>query len=120
MKADLWEGHSKHPGGWDLDLYVTYTVAAIMIGTALGLAPDTSIQTWARQEAEARLALKAQGFDAFEFGTHYQTTSNNELEWDKFNAKVRTKMSNCRGDYGFDFFPFATTITYQHTTNWIW
>ena len=89
MKAELWEGHSKVPGGWEFDLYVTYTIAAILIGTALGLAPDTSIQSWAYQEAKARLELKAQGFDAFEFGTHYHTTSSNELEWDKFNAKVR-------------------------------
>eukprot|EP00545_Synedropsis_sp_CCMP1620_P012847 CAMPEP_0119015074 /NCGR_PEP_ID=MMETSP1176-20130426/10543_1 /TAXON_ID=265551 /ORGANISM="Synedropsis recta cf, Strain CCMP1620" /LENGTH=161 /DNA_ID=CAMNT_0006968337 /DNA_START=63 /DNA_END=548 /DNA_ORIENTATION=+ len=88
MKAELWGGHPKHKEGWEMDLYLTYGAAFGLIVMALGFAPDTSIQAWAQGEAQARLDLKAQGFDKFEFGTHYNTTSSNEAEWEKFNDKA--------------------------------
>jgi hypothetical protein len=93
MKAELWGGHSKYAEGWETDLYTSYALGLGLIIMALGFAPDTSIQAWAQGEAQARLDLKANGFDKFEFGTHYNTTSSNEEEWDKFNAKVRVEIS---------------------------
>ena len=89
MKAELWGGHSKHAEGWEMDLYVSYGLTSILIIMALAFAPDTSVQAWAQGEAQARLALKAKGFDKFEFGTHYNTTANNEAVWEKFNDRVR-------------------------------
>jgi hypothetical protein len=89
MKAELWQGHPKHPEGWEFDLYLSYGLVTILMVLALGFAPDTSIQAWAQGEAQARLDLKAKGFDNFEFGKHYNTTESNEKEWEKFNAKVR-------------------------------
>eukprot|EP00546_Thalassionema_frauenfeldii_P008508 CAMPEP_0178923410 /NCGR_PEP_ID=MMETSP0786-20121207/16705_1 /TAXON_ID=186022 /ORGANISM="Thalassionema frauenfeldii, Strain CCMP 1798" /LENGTH=77 /DNA_ID=CAMNT_0020597905 /DNA_START=322 /DNA_END=555 /DNA_ORIENTATION=+ len=52
--------------------------------------PDTNIQSWASEEAQARLDLKAKGFDKFEFGTHYKAKveGNQEEEWEKFNNKA--------------------------------
>lgn len=88
MKAELWQGHPKHNEGWEMDIYLSYGAATVLIIMALGFAPDTGIQAWAEGEAEARLELKAQGFDKFEFGTHYNTTSSNEEEWEKFNNRV--------------------------------
>lgn len=90
MKATLWEGHSKAREGWETDAYVTMGLTAVMMVLAIFLKPDMSIQTWAREEAQARLDLKAQGFDKFEFGTHYNTVkvANQEGEWDSFIRKV--------------------------------
>ena len=90
MKAELWEGHSKAREGWETDAYVTMGLTAVMMVLAIFLKPDISIQTWAREEAQARLDLKAKGFDKFEFGTHYNTVkvANQEGEWDSFIRKV--------------------------------
>ena len=90
MKAELWEGHPKTPEGWEMDYYVTAGLTVVMAVMAIFFKPDISIQTWAREEAQARLDLKAQGFDKFEFGTHYNTVKvvNQEAEWEKFIRKV--------------------------------
>lgn len=77
MQAELWQGHPKHEEGFERITEVTYAVATVLICVALGLAPDTSIQTWANNEAKARMQLKASGkVTEFEFGKHYNTAEN--------------------------------------------
>ena len=56
-------------------------------------APETSIESWARSEAQARLYLASEaggGQTEFSFGTHYQELIKNEQVelWDKFNGKA--------------------------------
>jgi ESSS subunit of NADH:ubiquinone oxidoreductase (complex I) len=91
MEAELFQGHSKHPEGWETSIYVTYSLAAVIWLAFLYLTPDTSIETWAHGEAKARLKLKEeQGFDQFEFGVHYNNNPYSyEKEWEKFMQKVR-------------------------------
>ena len=88
MDAELWGGHSKEPEGWETILYVTYGLATIMI-LCVNLAPDTSIQGWARDEAQARLAILAKDPDfKFQFGTHYNLGDEaNYAAYDKFYDK---------------------------------
>ena len=90
MKAELWEGHPKTYEGWEMDAYVTGALTFVMAVLAIFFKPDISIQTWAKEEAQARLDLKEKGFDKFEFGTHYNTVKvvNQEAEWDQFLKKV--------------------------------
>mmetsp|Transcript_14537 Transcript_14537/g.21441 ORF Transcript_14537/g.21441 Transcript_14537/m.21441 type:complete len:154 (-) Transcript_14537:278-739(-) len=89
MKARLWEGHPTHKEAWENDLYATYGISVILL-IMVYMRPDTNIQTWANEEAQARLDLKARGFDNFEFGKHYKTQieGNQEEEWEKFNNKA--------------------------------
>mmetsp|Transcript_18397 Transcript_18397/g.25310 ORF Transcript_18397/g.25310 Transcript_18397/m.25310 type:complete len:170 (-) Transcript_18397:376-885(-) len=75
MKAELWEGHSKEPEGWETAIYFTYAVGFVVIGMTLSVTPETSIKTWASNEAQARLdLLRAGKIDKVEFGTHYNTS----------------------------------------------
>jgi hypothetical protein len=56
------------------------------------VAPETSIESWARAEAKARLYLASKGQTEFEFGKHYQDVVESEhLElWSQFAAKAVT------------------------------
>ena len=72
MQARLWEGHSVKPEGWEGTVYVTYAAATLIITLALGFAPDTTINTWAANEARVRLDLIKEGkIEKAEFGVHY-------------------------------------------------
>ena len=72
MKARLWEGHNTKPEGWETPVYATYAAATVLITLALGFAPDTTIQTWASNEARVRLDLQEEGkLDQPIFGVHY-------------------------------------------------
>ena len=74
MHARLWEGHSTKPEGWETTIYATYAATAVVLTLALGFAPDTSINTWASNEAQVRLDLLKEGkIDKVEFGVHYNT-----------------------------------------------
>uniref|UniRef100_A0A7S2WJX2 NADH dehydrogenase [ubiquinone] 1 beta subcomplex subunit 11, mitochondrial n=1 Tax=Eucampia antarctica TaxID=49252 RepID=A0A7S2WJX2_9STRA len=85
MKAELWGGHSKEAEGWETTLYATYVGATILITMALGFAPDTTITTWASEEAQARLDLQANGkMNAVEFGAHYNVPEN-MFDWESVN-----------------------------------
>jgi len=76
MEAELWQGHPKEPEGWETTIYLTYAASAVIL-TFVGLAPDTSIKTWAASEAQARLNLQAEGkLDNPVFGVHYDTPEN--------------------------------------------
>lgn len=44
MEAELWQGHSKEPEGWETTIYFTYGATAVILAM-VGLAPDTSIKT---------------------------------------------------------------------------
>ena len=71
MDAELFGGHPKGPEGWETILYTTYGVAIIMF-VLISMAPDTSITSWAHDEAQARLDILAKDPDfKFQFGTHY-------------------------------------------------
>mmetsp|Transcript_10461 Transcript_10461/g.14819 ORF Transcript_10461/g.14819 Transcript_10461/m.14819 type:complete len:153 (+) Transcript_10461:64-522(+) len=87
MKAELWQGHSKEPEGWETTIYLTYAAAAVLF-VGVAMAPDTSIQHWAQGEAQARLDLKAEGkVTEFEFGKHYNTPESSQEEFDSFMLK---------------------------------
>mmetsp|Transcript_28261 Transcript_28261/g.31282 ORF Transcript_28261/g.31282 Transcript_28261/m.31282 type:complete len:183 (-) Transcript_28261:175-723(-) len=108
MIAEPWQGHPKHEEGWEKDLYYTYGAATFLIILSNCFKPDNHATTWAAEEAQARLDLKDQGFDKFEFGKHYKGMSlaqaqdgapadedpvaallnNSEEEWEKFNEKA--------------------------------
>jgi len=90
MKAKLWEGHPTAKEGWENTIYFYYGVSFVAIVAILNLSPDTSIEAWAQQEAQARLDLKAKGFTDFEFGKHYSDVENSGVSesWDKFTMKA--------------------------------
>jgi len=92
-KAVLFQGH--HSEGWESTIAWFYPVSFGLIVLILAGAPVTDIEPWAKKEAEARLALKAQGFTDFEFGKHYQAASKEQLvsNWDKFSARA-TRMND--------------------------
>ena len=74
MQARLWEGHNTRPEGWEGIFYATYAGATAIITLALGFAPDTSINTWAANEAKVRLDLMKEGkIDKVEFGVFYSS-----------------------------------------------
>lgn len=88
--APLWHGHTVNQEGWEMSLYVWYAAGIVLQAAVLLAAPETSIESWARPEAKARLYLQSKGFMGFEFGTHYQDVveaENLEL-WSQFAAKA--------------------------------
>lgn len=76
QQARLWEGHNTQPEGWETTVYATYFASTVLITLALGFAPDTTINTWAGNEARVRMEMKSLGsaeggIDQEEFGVHY-------------------------------------------------
>ena len=70
MKAELFGGHEKDTG-WEGITYFTYGATVLLLGVVAN-APESSITTWASEEARMRLKLKAEGkVEKFEFGVHY-------------------------------------------------
>jgi len=93
MKAELWEGHTVKNEGWESYMYFYYAVGLFMQAAVVAGAPETRIESWAREEAKARLYLASEAgggrTEPFEFGKHYQdevTEQRREL-WTKFNEK---------------------------------
>ena len=66
MKAPLWgvgldgKGGGRY-NGWEAIVYPTYILATLILTVGVGFAPDTSIKTWANQEARVRINMKRQG-----------------------------------------------------------
>jgi hypothetical protein len=90
--APLWHGHTVAKEGWEETIYFYYIAGIILQAAVLMGSPETSIESWARPEAQARLVLKSQGKTDFEFGTHYQdlmAKQNLDL-WSQFAAKAVT------------------------------
>jgi hypothetical protein len=92
-KAVLFDGF--HKEGWESTVAWFYPTSLALIVMILAGAPVTEIEPWAKKEAEARLKLKSEGFTDFQFGTHYQTLSDDERKsvWDKFSMKA-TRMND--------------------------
>jgi hypothetical protein len=86
QNAPLWGGHTVAKEGWEETIYFYYAAAVILQAAVILGAPETSIESWARPEAQARLRLAAQGQTEFQFGTHYQEVEKQaSLEiWNKF------------------------------------
>jgi hypothetical protein len=92
QNAQLWYGHSVQKEGWEEYLYFYYAVGFLLQVAVFMAAPETSIESWARSEAKARLYLASKGQTEFEFGKHYQDVVEAEhLElWSQFAAKAVT------------------------------
>eukprot|EP00980_Cylindrotheca_fusiformis_P021070 scaffold8070_cov117-Cylindrotheca_fusiformis.AAC.18 len=85
--APLWNGHTVKKEGWETSMYVFTALALVLQAAVIGLAPETSIESWARAEAKARLQLQAKDPELkLQFGKHYQDViKNNQMEsWSKF------------------------------------
>ena len=74
-------------------MYFYYAAGVLLQAAVLMAAPETSIESWARPEAKARLYLASKDPDTeFEFGVHYQDVveaENLEL-WSQFADKAVT------------------------------
>jgi hypothetical protein len=92
QNAPLWHGHTVQKEGWEESMYFYFAAGVILQAAVLLAAPETSIESWARPEAKARLYLASKGQTEFEFGKHYQDVveaENLEL-WSQFAAKAVT------------------------------
>jgi ESSS subunit of NADH:ubiquinone oxidoreductase (complex I) len=95
QNAPLWHGHSVKKEGWEEYMYFYYAAGIVLQAAVLLATPETSIESWARAEAKARLYLASSskgGQTEFEFGKHYQDVveaENLEL-WSQFAAKAVT------------------------------
>lgn len=89
QNAPLWHGHAVKEEGWETSMYFYAAASIILQGAIVMGAPETSIESWARPEAQARLRLAEQGFTDFEFGKHYQDLEKKaSLDiFDKFAAR---------------------------------
>lgn len=58
--------------GWEPIVYSCYAASAVLLIVGLANKPTTSINAWAKDEANARLKLKREGEDV-EYGTHYNS-----------------------------------------------
>jgi hypothetical protein len=90
QNAPLWHGHTVAKEGWENTIYFYFTLAAVLqVAIVIG-APETSIESWARPEAKARLLLASQGQTEFEFGKHYQDVVNaSQMEkWTKYSERA--------------------------------
>lgn len=45
---------------WEAPFYLTMFTATVMLSVGLNLRPDSSVKTWAREEALARMAAREQ------------------------------------------------------------
>lgn len=85
--APLWRGHTVQEEGWETSMYIYSALAIVLQVAVIGLAPETSIESWARAEAKARLELQAKDPELkLQFGKHYQEViKNSQMEsWTKF------------------------------------
>ena len=92
QNAPMWYGHTVKHEGWEGSIYFYYFAGFVLQAAVLLGAPETSIESWARPEAQARLYLASEaggGHTEFAFGTHYQELVKNEQVelWDKFTEK---------------------------------
>lgn len=99
QNAPLWHGHTVKNEGWETSMYFYFGASIILQAAVIMGAPETSIESWARPEAQARLKLAAEGFTEFEFGKHYQDVAKQaSLDvWDKYASR-----STEPGDDDFD------------------
>jgi hypothetical protein len=65
-----------------------YGTSLLLLVAILGFAPNTDIESWARQEAQARLSASGSSHHHL-FGTHSfnLVQENRDATWDKFSVK---------------------------------
>eukprot|EP00538_Stauroneis_constricta_P011868 CAMPEP_0119554050 /NCGR_PEP_ID=MMETSP1352-20130426/6640_1 /TAXON_ID=265584 /ORGANISM="Stauroneis constricta, Strain CCMP1120" /LENGTH=164 /DNA_ID=CAMNT_0007600569 /DNA_START=120 /DNA_END=614 /DNA_ORIENTATION=+ len=94
QNAPLWHGHDVNvvSEGWETSTYFYLTAALVLQVCVIAFAPETSIESWARPEAAARLKLAEKGFTDFEFGKHYKDLTDAEATeiWQKFADRATT------------------------------
>merc|ERR1712238_319641 len=98
-----WSGHTVKHEGWEESIYFYYAAGLILQAAVIFGAPETSIESWAREEAKARLFLASKQQEAaakegssegehmeFVFGRHYQELIKKEQYdvWSKFSDKA--------------------------------
>merc|ERR1712238_205548 len=98
-----WSGHTVKHVGWEESIYFYYAAGLILQAAVIWGAPETSIESWAREEAKARLFLASKQQEAaategssesehmeFVFGRHYQELIKKEQYdvWSKFSDKA--------------------------------
>lgn len=93
QNAPMWHGHTVKHEGWEETIYFYYAAGLILQAAVLIGAPETSIESWARPEAKARLYLASEeggGQTEFVFGTHYQDFVKKEQRdlWTKFSDRA--------------------------------
>eukprot|EP00638_Chattonella_subsalsa_P001629 CAMPEP_0117746004 /NCGR_PEP_ID=MMETSP0947-20121206/7699_1 /TAXON_ID=44440 /ORGANISM="Chattonella subsalsa, Strain CCMP2191" /LENGTH=108 /DNA_ID=CAMNT_0005563267 /DNA_START=125 /DNA_END=451 /DNA_ORIENTATION=- len=64
------EGPTHQAQGWETGTYVCYAASTILLVLGLANKPNTSIKSWAHEEAAARLKLKEAGED-IEYSNFY-------------------------------------------------
>mmetsp|Transcript_20663 Transcript_20663/g.26662 ORF Transcript_20663/g.26662 Transcript_20663/m.26662 type:complete len:139 (+) Transcript_20663:189-605(+) len=93
QNAKMFQGHPEYEG-WETTIYFWSAISLFLIVVVEGYAPDTTLESWASNEARARLILKEEkGFTDFKFGQHYQGLLVEEQReaWDKQNLKFLPK-----------------------------
>ncbi|GKY90843.1 hypothetical protein MPSEU_000057100 [Mayamaea pseudoterrestris] len=85
-KAVLFDGHARSEG-WESTMAVWYGTSLLLLIATLGLTPNTEIETWAKQEATARLAMAD---NSAAFGTHHIAKNPTQVaqKWEKFASKA--------------------------------
>mmetsp|Transcript_19814 Transcript_19814/g.47173 ORF Transcript_19814/g.47173 Transcript_19814/m.47173 type:complete len:154 (-) Transcript_19814:111-572(-) len=89
MKAKPFDGHPTNEG-WEPYVQFYTGVSVILLAVNYFFAPDTTIDSWARNEAAARLRLKEKDPDFKPvFGVHYQDLQSKERQekWDEVSEK---------------------------------
>jgi hypothetical protein len=88
-KAVLFGGHPRSEG-WESTMAIWYGTSSLLLVAILGMTPDSEIETWAKQEAAARLGMSSDEQAKLEFGTHYLTVKKQKVaqNWDKFSSKA--------------------------------
>lgn len=89
QNAKLFAGHPEYEG-WESTIAWFYPTSFIMIAAVLFFEPETGIDTWAKEEASARLKLREGGFTDFVFGVHYKDLTDEQIKtyWDTFSSKA--------------------------------
>ena len=91
QNAPLWGGHSVKKEGWEETWYFYLIAGTLLQAFVITSSPETTIESWARPEAKARLKLATENPDmTFEFGTHYRDVVVDESEetWTKFSDRA--------------------------------
>eukprot|EP00522_Entomoneis_paludosa_P011887 CAMPEP_0172440176 /NCGR_PEP_ID=MMETSP1065-20121228/903_1 /TAXON_ID=265537 /ORGANISM="Amphiprora paludosa, Strain CCMP125" /LENGTH=121 /DNA_ID=CAMNT_0013188959 /DNA_START=253 /DNA_END=618 /DNA_ORIENTATION=- len=79
------------PEGWESSVAFFTGLSVVILTAHYFFVPDTTIESWAYNEAAARLRLKEEhGFTNFEFGKHYQDMEEDarKEKWEELSNKT--------------------------------
>uniref|UniRef100_A0A7S2CWN0 NADH dehydrogenase [ubiquinone] 1 beta subcomplex subunit 11, mitochondrial n=1 Tax=Octactis speculum TaxID=3111310 RepID=A0A7S2CWN0_9STRA len=65
--------------GWETPVLTAYAVSTLIMTVGLANRPDTTVKTWAREEAAVRMKREDDG-EEVEFGVHYATANKFNFE----------------------------------------